>query len=183
MSATASIRYATSAEDNVAYGEHWAGGSSVARRTMWTSLVWTSAMTAMFFLLLHAWFGSSLYLVGGVIALAWVIASFPASYRKQLRRQSLGFAGEGTEICLGKEHRLEATPAGLHAVCVAADATLAWPAIQSIVVTQTHAFLTLGPARAYVIPRQRLIEGDFDAFIAQVRQLHHPSAAGAARAP
>ena len=82
----------------------------------------------LFFLLLHAWFGSWLYLVGGVIALAW-------------------------------------------------------PAIQSIVVTQNHAFLTLGPARAYVIPRQRLIEGDFDSFIAQVRQLHPPSTAGAARAP
>ncbi len=44
-----------------------------------------------------------------------------------------------------------------------------WRGIERVEETKDHAFVYLGPFTAHVIPRHSVQEGDFDAFVQEVR--------------
>ena len=169
------VRFVLTAEDRAAFVDHWLATSRVAAKARRTSLMWTSLLVVLVFVALTAVFRSGLIVIAGAVTLGWVVASHPKSFRDKVRKDTGLIAAEGSDLCLGQDHRVEASAAGLRSICPEADTTVPWKAINAVDVTPSHAFLTVGMIRAFVVPRGRLAEGDFEQFVSAAQRWHRES--------
>jgi len=166
------VRFALTAEDRAAFVDHWLATSKVAADARRKSLMWTSLLVVLVFVALTAVFRMGLLVIAGAVTLSWVVASHPRSFRDKVRKDTGLIAAEGSDLCLGQEHRVEVSASGLRSTCPEADTTVPWKAIQAVDVTPSHVFLTVGMIRAFVVPRGRLTEGDFDQFVTAAQRWH-----------
>ena len=169
------VRFVLTAEDRAAFVDHWLATSKVAAAARRKSLMWTSLLIVLVFVTLTAVFRSWLMVLAGAVALGWIMASHPRAFRDRVRKDTGLIAAEGSDLCLGQDHRVEASASGLRSVCPEADTAVPWKAINAVEVTPSHVFLTVGMIRAFVVPRGRLTEGDFEQFAAAARRWHQES--------
>lgn len=80
------------------------------------------------------------------------------------------------------EHLLEITNDGMHEKTALNEWWGKWAAIQQITVERDMAFIYIGPLQAHIIPRSRVVEGDFDSFVATAQRFWRDSQAGSAGA-
>jgi hypothetical protein len=165
------IEFTLSPADWAQFGEFQVSRLATVRRqvrrtqaVMATAVALLSLAAAM---VLDSWGIGSVAFGAGII----VVWDVPRQVRANARRQMAALFDEGRNPCVRGRHRLEALAEGLAARCDASQSLTAWPAIEAVAQTPSHAFLLLGGGRGLVIPRERIIEGSLDSFLARVREL------------
>jgi hypothetical protein len=117
-----------------------------------------------------ALFAPLLSLVGaGVFA-----AIAPSAIRRRMRKQVRKLYSEGKNVSALGELELELTDTGLIAKSAYTETKLAWGAIERIESTPTHTFLYLSSVQAYIIPHNKIIEGDYRALMAEIGRRFQP---------
>lgn len=107
--------------------------------------------------------------ISGVIAAAIAITILSlltkSPYKKGIRR--LLREGRNTSI-LGR-HELEVTETGITEHTEQISTTIAWKGIERIVSTDSHVFVYLSSTSACIIPRDSIIEGDYEMCLEELR--------------
>ena len=92
----------------------------------------------------------------------WLQTSFvPRRFDERTRRLYSTAAGQAE---LGPQS-LSADDDGLHCTSATSSAHYLWSAVQRVAVTDTHAFIYVGVAKAFIVPRAAVPNGQFEAFM------------------
>jgi hypothetical protein len=105
------------------------------------------------------------FLVLGPVWIAW----WPARSRQIYRKQALAMYREGQNPMFEGSHVLRLEDAGLVATTPKAEARLALTSVQRIVDTPDYVFVYVGAMQALIVPRRRVVRGDVDIFVQQLR--------------
>jgi hypothetical protein len=110
-----------------------------------------------------------------LVAAAWIMV-LPPWLRRYRRRMVLRMYREGRNpSLLGKcLYRIE--PDGLAFASAVTEGKQRWAGFEKVVCTPDHAFLYVSAVGALIVPRARVVRGDYDAFVTAVRT-HMASAA------
>jgi hypothetical protein len=165
------IEFTLSPADWAAFGEFQARHLATVRRQIRRAQVVSATAVVLLAVavavLVDPW-GIAIVALGAGMIVVWDI---PRQIRANVRRQMAALFDEGRNPCVRGRHRLEALAEGLAARCDASQSLTAWSAIEDVAQTPSHAFLLLGGGRGLIIPRERIVEGSLDSFLARVREL------------
>lgn len=94
----------------------------------------------------------------------------PRILRRNIARQSRKLLREGRNKTFLCEHQLEITEDGLVTRTPYSESKASWEAIERIARTEAHTFVYVSAVSALVIPHDRVLEGDCEAFVSEVRK-------------
>jgi hypothetical protein len=162
------IRYENSIEDLVVFNRYHWDHSSRSRRT---KLVLLSVPPLL--VLLPA-VGGALwvqipwpYVVGATVVLVVLyLLVAPGAFNRALERQVRRMYGRGANAAILGEHELELTETNLIERTPEEESLLELSAIERVASTPTHTLIYLNRSQAHVIPRDAVLEGDYDEFVA-----------------
>jgi len=168
------LHYNVSPEEIVAFNSWYTDFSSEGKKRMRTFRVALYLLP----LILNIGFGSlrphllPTLMVVTVIETLLVALYLPRRLKHIQRGYLLKLFGKREYAHLFGKASMEIQEEGLLSVTDQTTSLIKWSAIQEIVTTDTHAFFRMGPIQAAVIARDKVEEGNFDAFIAEARRLH-----------
>lgn len=169
-----SIEYDVTLDDLALYGQVHASRSPTARRARiwWLFLLGGPLyLLAMLSLLRGGTAVGLVLLAGTTLFVLWYLLSLPRMAGATTRRLYAEQDGKGT---LGR-HTLRATAEGIEESTEYGQNRTTWPAVQGIVETPDLALIYIGPLLAHVIPRRRIVKGDYEAFMREARRLYDES--------
>jgi hypothetical protein len=160
------IEYETTDEDTVVFQLHHCLTTPASRRTLqaWRLMSTYVGAAAAFTLGVSA----SQRLLVGLVALlavgAVIWAAWPGIWRRWARKAILRVVGGGTE-----RHRMTIEPAGLREQTEKNDSLNMWSGVQRINDTDTHVFVYVGPALAFIIPKRGQAR-EVEEFVCEIRR-------------
>jgi len=97
---------------------------------------------------------------------------YPRRLRDSLRKTAIKSATKPENSGFLGQKTIEINGEGIVSISEASTALYKWNTVHEIVTTPDHAFLRLGSIQALVIPRTKIEEGDYEAFVAEAKHLH-----------
>ena len=94
--------------------------------------------------------------------------------KRRLRENTRKLYAEGNNASLEKEVDMELTETGLIARSDIMETKFAWGAIERIETTADYTFFYISPVQAYIVPHNKIIEGNFPAMLAEIGRLYQP---------
>jgi hypothetical protein len=160
------IEFTLSIDDWVAFSLHYLETSAEGQRVRSNGRIYGCLFLFILGGLLAFWTASLVPLLFGLLAVVGWYLLWPQLLRSSQREATERRHYESQNPCLNGVHRLEVTAEGLHASCDVSDTVIQWPGIARIATNATHGFVVLRNSTGYVIPREKVREGDFATFIA-----------------
>jgi hypothetical protein len=96
-----------------------------------------------------------------------VTASHNSSVHRKAGSETYAEGWNKTILC---EHQLEVTDDGLIERNLFSESKIRWEAIERVERTETHSFVYVSAVSAHIIPHERILEGDCEAFVAQLQK-------------
>ena len=94
--------------------------------------------------------------------------------KQKMRDNTRKLYSEGKSASLEKEVEMELTETGLIARSDIMETKFAWGAIERIESTADYTFFYISPVQAYIVPHNKIIEGNFPAMLAEIGRLYQP---------
>jgi len=113
---------------------------------------------------------------GSLAVLSFVI--YPLYYRWMMEKSIQRVVHRQATPSSFAERTLRATPEGLEQIQVGSESKVSWKLVDDVQVIPTHAFISVDGAFSVVIPRMRLEEAQFDAFLNTACQYIENGSAG-----
>lgn len=158
------IEYEITPEDWSAFGEYHVRTAPQMRRFVHNGV----ALGVMFVLavtgLLSATTHSISFLVFGVVFAVFWVWYWPHRVVVSVRAHMAA----KNRPCMRGLHVIEALPDGLHTKCDLSESRIGWAGIRRVIRTTDHAFVMLDDVQGYVIPKRRVITGDFEPLIDEI---------------
>lgn len=170
------LRYSLTVDDCIAVAEY---NAAHGRRHRWSFVVNAVLGAALVVLVCvvfgvtrrpAGWLAVAVALVGWLLYLPWRLRT---GNRRHFRRACAEAERRGR---LGAQH-MALDAEGFTLRTDSAEVRMRWPAIDRIVTAPAFTLLYVGDDNAFVIPRARVVEGDYDAFIERCRKLHAAASA------
>jgi len=98
----------------------------------------------------------------------------PSLVQKRMKKQVRKLYSEGKNVSALGAQELELTDTGLIARSEYMETKLAWGAIERIESTPTHTFLYLSSVQAYIIPHDKIREGNYHALLTEIGSRFQP---------
>lgn len=172
------IRYENTIQDILAFQQFYCAHSPTMKRTIATQR-W--AMTFVVFAAALAYYSHRFGVQSlGFSVLAAVFLSaipalgWPGMIRRSMKRQAIKLYAERSNKGLLGEHQLEVAEDGIVERTAYNETRMAWGAVERVESTPEHTFICLGAGRAYIIPHNSIVEGDYKAFLASLGQKFQP---------
>jgi hypothetical protein len=171
------IRYENTMDDLMAFHDHYVTQTPRMKR-IWSAYRWIGAAVVF----LAGFFRESasgnqdtifrltIAVVGAVIV-ALIIKPLMLWSARFLTRQLLS---NGNNRGFLGEHELEIVDEGLIERTEYNESKAAWGGFDRIESNSQYTFLFVGPATAHVIPHNRLLSGDYKAFMTEFRERYKP---------
>jgi hypothetical protein len=141
-------------------GNRWGGALVIFGLTLWIAKLDTGNMFA--------------GLIGAGVGAGVYALIYPLLVRRSIRRRTLKLYAEGQNKGFLGEHELEVADDGLIGRSPYSESKIAWGTVERIETTPEYTFLYVGSVSAYIIPHNRIIEGDYRAFLTELGQRFHP---------
>jgi hypothetical protein len=119
---------------------------------------------------------------GGALGAGIGFVMFPRWFYRANQNNTRRLYQEGRNPSVLGRHTLELGPQGLRDRSEGGEELTAWSSVERVAVTDTHAFVYIGSVNAHPIPRARIVEGDLDAFVTELRERAAGGSAGQADA-
>ena len=178
------IAFLIEKDDLGALSDYWTAASETARHVQGMlryGLGGAFVLMGVPFLCLGVGNHSTSTLIGGVIfltaAVVWLLFG-PLLWRLQLRSANYRAYSEGENPTVFGRQRLRILDDMLVVTFEYGENRLKWPAVQKIATTDSHTFIFVSAVAAYVIPKHKIISGDYDAFVAAARERFEHAHAG-----
>lgn len=170
------LRYSLRPDDCIAVAEYHAAHG---RRHRW-SFLFNAVVGSAAVVLVCVALGVTRLPVGwiavGVAIVAWLVY-LPWRLRAGNRRHARRVCAEAERNGRLGPQEMAVDAEGFTLRTGRAEVRMRWPAVERIVMAPEFTLLYVGGDNAFAIPRARVLEGDYDAFVERCRQLH--AAAGA----
>lgn len=168
---SARIRFQITTADVNAFYKHYLQHSGYVRRRLRTyqlTLIIIGAVLLLIFLYARSGDSGDLIQIPillGVFLLFYAIAFFPWRFRRMYLRNLQRFYERelGASLTGANEMRFEGDT--LVAGSPSGESRIPVEKLEKIVHTPTHTFLYLNEATAFIVPRERVSEGDYEAFV------------------
>jgi len=170
------IRFERTVEDIMVFKDYHLMNSTLVKRFVFLYR-WLGALICLAFFL----FFGSLFPSGAprlfMYAMALIAPSLFAAYayritQWQTRCSKSKVMADGDYVKFVGQQQLELTDTGFQTHSDYFQAKIAWEAIDHIVSTSDHTFIYLDPNNAYIIPHDKVFEGDFRALLAELHRRH-----------
>ena len=121
---------------------------------------------------------SPIYLGGTVLVSIGLIPGytwFMKSYMKEIiRKMYAGGRGKGS---IGWQERV-LTNAGVEAASRIANGFISWEGVEEVYLLEKYIYIFLGPNLAWIVPKERVTEGDFYDFAEELKRLFEKNRPG-----
>jgi hypothetical protein len=178
------LRYENNLEDMVELSLYLFDRSPTARRTATISWwVFCSALLVLFFVSLNWLLGENSTTFVAIFTAglaAWWVCTYRGDIRRAQRKQLRKYYSEQQHKSFCCEHTVEIIEAGFIERTAFNENKYTWNGLGEIARTPNHTFIFTSADAAQVIPHDRIVEGDCEAFIAQLQKRidQHKSNAG-----
>src|SRR5580704_15619056 len=173
------ITYQLSERDLAAFYDHFYARSKVLRRQGRRVSVWIPdfyvLLAAVLWVFLQDPILPLILLVAG-IAMALIV---PMRMKQQRRRLVGKMYGTRASHALFERQTLRTEHDGIVNETVAGVSTTRWPYVEGIESKAGRTFIYLGATRAHIVPRDGIIQGEYEAFVEDARQCYQASTAEA----
>jgi len=172
------IRYERTIDDIIALNyfdfHHSSATQGIVRRYRWTGSIAIWLLAALLIYILVPGMPVFLTLLVAFLDAVFFAIMAPRIVLKKTMRNVRKRYAEGQNATLLGEQELELTDTGLIARSNYTETKLAWGAIERIETTPEHTFLFISSINAYIIPHNRIIEGDYRALMAEIGRRFQP---------
>lgn len=163
-----SLTFTLTMDDIVAWSQHYHAHSALCKRAFW---IWRIVLCAILFAMVVAGtardaIGITLGLLGAGVYY-WI---FPRLYRRGVARLVKKSYAEGTNKGLLGEHRLFITDDGFGSSGIWSEGKSSWAGIERIAEIPGYTFLYFSALSAAVVPERGILEGDYHAFMAELKR-------------
>ena len=162
------LEYSFEEGDLVAFLDHHVRHSEAARGIRRRQTYGYAFLFALFGLIFWFFGEAALAIAFIVLGPLW-IAWWPARSQQIYRKQALAMYREAQNPLFEGPHVLTLDDVGLVATTPKAEARFALANVQRIVDIPDYVFIYLGAMQAFIIPRRRVVRGDVDGFVQQLR--------------
>jgi hypothetical protein len=162
------IRYSNTLEDLVTFNRHYCDHSPTMR---WKFTLWTKIAPAVVLpvaALATVTTGYGAYLFAGSCLAAYMFFLMPGLMRWEHERTVRRLYTEGKDSFLS--HELELTPVALIERSAVGETLSRLESIERVESEGEYTFIYLTPITAHVVPRHGVTDGDYEAFVAALRQ-------------
>jgi len=163
------IKYKVDMEDLVAFNQYFVATSPFLRRHR---LIVIAVISSIYIILegVQALARDSItpLLLWSGIAVVFGVLYYRASLKVSPKHIARLYSSEKNNgiFC---EHELAILPEGIHEKTDVNEQLSAFSEIERIEITDTHVFIFIGTMQAHVIPKNKVLEGDLDAFVSALR--------------
>lgn len=172
------IRFECTMEDVLAFSDfHYQHSPMVNRFIFWYRLIGALTIVLLPSVLIQVLVPDVPLLFRLAVSLLCAIGfAFRASaiIKRRMRKQTLKLYNEGKNSSFLGKHALELTDTGLITRSEYTETKLAWGAIERIEASPDYTFLYISSVQAYVIPHNRIYEGDFRALMSELGRRFQP---------
>lgn len=167
------IKYDNTMEDMIAFNQHYIETSPVQRKSLF-SIRWKMPVLTLIFFGILSWSDHSFgFLIYGLVVAIVLFLVYPAMFRKRFAKNIRQlYAERGSKGVLGL-HSLEIDDNGLLVKTDCNEVKSSWNTLDRIVSTDTHTFIYINANAAIILPRQTIVEGDYDNFVAELNRLYN----------
>lgn len=169
------IRYENTKEDWVAFGDyfltHSAPGKKSMKRMRWTFPICMFIIGGLLFEgadLKFNFVTAALASIFGFVAMPPLLRAFTARFQRKFIVQN------GRKGLVG-ERSLEITDEGLIERTLYNETKFAWASIHKIESTPNQTYIFTAPFEALIIPHNAIYEGDFRAFLTELKAKYDPN--------
>jgi hypothetical protein len=112
-----------------------------------------------------------------LVGIAAVTISLPAYYiypmlvRKNLRKRIVKLYSEGQNNGIIGEHELEIDAGGLVEKTPLGEVRQEWDKIVNVISHNDRTYIFISEINAYILPKYSVVQGDYDAFVAELMRL------------
>ena len=99
--------------------------------------------------------------------------TYPMFVRKNLRRRIVKMYGDGQNRGIIGEHELGIDADGLVEKTPYGEVRQGWDAIRNVVSYNDRTYIFISDANAYIIPKNATVQGDYDAFVAELQRIRN----------
>ena len=168
MTDSLSLTFTLTMDDIVAWSQHHYAHSALCKRAFW---IWRIVLCAIMFPAIVAITardaaGITIALLGTGI----YYFIFPRFYWRALAKHVKKAYAEGKNKGMSGEHRLTIGDDGIASSSEVGEGKIGWAGIERIVEIPGYTFVYFGALAAAVIPEQRIVEGEYHAFMAELKR-------------
>jgi hypothetical protein len=166
------IEYTNTLADIVAFARHHYDRSEGIQRSIRLQRYGGVTALAGYFIGLSFLSDSWFYIMVGAVTSGawwiWIPNVLGSTYEKQVLRTY----GSGRNRTTFGKHQLALTPHHIEEKNEFGESRILWPAIERVDSDAQHTFIYLGSTHAYIVPRNQVLSGDYDAFVHALREAH-----------
>ncbi len=159
------IRYRNTLEDAMAFTKYHYANSDTVKKQKTKAMIYGPITFVALMCVLAAMMQEVNILIWGCVFIAAYMFFIRRAYKTgtdKIARKLYAEQDTRGFIC---EHLLEINEEGIFERTDLVELKHKWAGVQRIVVDNSYAFVCTGAFQAYIIPRERIIEGNFDHFI------------------
>jgi hypothetical protein len=168
------LRYENTVDDAIALFKFTSARSpTIKRAVLGSTVVWSVLSGVGVFLVLNWLPGEGatyIAVVAGIGTVALNMYMLPGEIRRIMRKRFRKLYSEGSNKAFLSQKELEIADDGVIARSPYAEGKIKWAAFERVERTEGHTFVFVGSADAITIPHDRILEGDCEAFIAEVQR-------------
>ena len=172
------IHFERTMDDMIAFNDYHFRHSPYMKRFMfWYRLIGALAIILLSTLLIQILLPPSPYPFGFIMSLigaGFFVAIAPTMIQRRMKKQARKLYSEGKNASALGAQELEVTETGLIARSEYFETKMAWGAIERIESTPTHTFLYLSSVQAYIIPHDKIHEGNYHALLTEIGRRFQP---------
>ena len=168
MNDSLSLTYTLTMDDIVAWSQHHYAHSALCRRGFW---IWRIVLCAILFAtVVAATARDAIGITLGLLGAGVYYYIFPRLSRRGVARLVKKSYAEGKNKGLLGEHRLVITDDGFASSTEVGEGKISWAGIERIVEIPGYTFVYGSALSAAVVPERRVLEGDYNLFIAELKR-------------
>jgi len=152
-------------EDAIAFNKYHYSNSMAIKKQRAFGTVYLPVIAATLFVLHSVAEHDVKILVYGAVFIVFYLLLIHRSYSKGIYKTAKKLYEEQDMSNFTCEHLLEIDEDRITCKTDISEGKIKWSGIQKIAFNNGYAFICLGLLQAYIVPRERIIEGDFDQFI------------------
>lgn len=158
------LRYTVTVNDLLAFERYFRKTDSYSRRRRAWSL-WGGPFLLLAIGMLYGHLKQDWRWAVGYAALAGLFhLVLRGIYGPIIERRLRTFYSKNKSPLLTGESSLEIKDEGLHRRTSVSESTTSWAGISKLVSTDTHLFVYVGATAAFIVPKNGILEGDYDGF-------------------
>lgn len=115
----------------------------------------------------------NMFMLIGIVALTVSLPAyyfFPMFIRKNLRKRIVKMYAEGQNNGIIGEHELQIDADGLVEKTPLGEVRQGWDTIKDIVSHNNRTYIFISDTNAYILPQQSVVQGDYNAFVAELHR-------------